>query len=95
VLVLHRYRNHEDPGVKSSLMRRESWATETDEAEKQRSRKKRRGNRRLRNRAMNAHRLNLRPRIRSRCPRLYHKANSPRDNALSQPGALVSATSRF
>ena len=81
-----RQRDHEDHGVKSSTMRSESWVTETDEAEKQRNRKKRRGNRRLRNRAMNAHRQNLRPRVRRRCPRPYHKAKSPRDNALSQLG---------
>jgi hypothetical protein len=86
VLVLPSQRDHEDQGVKSSTQRSESWVTETDEAEKQRSRKKRRGNRRLRNHAMNAPRRNLHHRVRRRCLRTYHEARTPGDNAVSQLG---------
>ena len=86
VPVLPGQRDHDDPGVKSSTKRREPWATETDEVEKQRSRKRRRANRRLRNHGTKALRRNLQPRVRRQRPRSYHKAKSPRDNAPSLLG---------
>jgi len=60
------YRSHEDYGVEFSTTRSESWAIETSEDEKSRSRKKTRPNRRLGNRGTNRLRRNLQSRVRRR-----------------------------
>lgn len=82
-------RKHGDHRFKSSTQRSETWATETSEAEKPRSRKRQRSNRRLRNHGTNGLRRNPQPRVRRRHLRPYHKAKK-REVRAARPNSLVS-----